>query len=118
MTTDQILNEAAKTFKERNAIYKDNYLEIGPVMAGFFPKGITLKTPEEFIRYHLFLLMMVKLTRYTNNWETGHQDSLRDTVVYAAMLEQFDGLPKDEPERSEGYMEPCDCESFRVKRHK
>lgn len=93
MTPDEILNAAAETYRERNAVYKDNYKNIGPVLAGFFPSGIRLQTPDEFIRFHLFMLMAIKLTRYANNWATGHADSLRDTAVYAAMLEAVDDLP-------------------------
>jgi hypothetical protein len=85
-----ILREGADTYLERNAVYKDNYRHIGAVMAGYFPNGITLKTPVDFIRFHLFMLMHVKLTRYTNCWGTGHTDSLVDNSVYSAMLEQVD----------------------------
>lgn len=90
MTPHEILNEAAETFKTRNAVYKNNYKHIGPVMAGYFPDGIQLLTPTDYIRFHLFMLIHVKLTRYTNNWANGHQDSLRDIAVYAAMLESID----------------------------
>lgn len=90
MKPHEILVEAAETFKTRNAVYKDNYKHIGPVMAGYFPEGIRLLTPTDYIRFHLFMLIHVKLTRYTNNWANGHQDSLRDISVYAAMLESVD----------------------------
>jgi hypothetical protein len=36
------------------------------------------------------MLAMVKFTRYANNWEKGHQDSIRDAAVYCAMLEAVD----------------------------
>lgn len=90
-SADQILLEASKTFRERNAVYKDNYKNIGKVMTGFFPEGVTLRTEEDFNRFHLFVLMMVKGTRYSQNWNNGgHQDSIRDACVYAAMLEAVD----------------------------
>ncbi len=85
-----ILEELAKLYLERNAVYKDNWKDIGPVMAGFFPRGLTLTTAEDHIRFHLFVLAVVKLTRYTNNWQRGHSDSTRDASVYLAMLEAAD----------------------------
>lgn len=101
--TDEILTEAAATWKARNAVYKDNYKHMGAVMKGFFPNGITLITVEDFIRFQLFVLVVTKLTRYTNNWKDGHQDSLRDAAVYTAMIEQVDGesLPQFEDARAE-----------------
>lgn len=88
-----ILEGLAKLFKERQAVYKDNWKDIGPVLAGFFPRGVTLVTAQDHIRFHLFILTLVKLTRYTNNWERGHSDSLRDASVYLAMLDAADIKP-------------------------
>lgn len=90
-SADKILEQAAETYKERNAIYGDNFLNFGPAMVGLFPEGITLKTSEDFIRFHLLMLDMVKTTRYCNNFDKGgHQDSIHDKVVYCAMLEACD----------------------------
>lgn len=90
-----ILEELSKLYRERNAVYKDNWKDIGPVLVGFFPAGITLASPTDFIRFHLFMLALVKLTRYTNNWATGHSDSVRDAAVYLAMLDAADGVNKE-----------------------
>lgn len=87
---DEILREAAVTFEERNKVYGNNYERVGEVMAGLFPDGITLKTPQDHNRFHIFMLIIVKLSRYAVNWEKGHQDSIRDTATYAAMLEMID----------------------------
>lgn len=89
-TPADILSGLADLYRQRNAVYKDNWKHVGPVMAGFYPDGVTLNTPEDFIRFHLFMLMIIKLTRYTNNWSAGHSDSLRDTAVYSAMLDAAD----------------------------
>ena len=86
-----ILREAAKTFEERNAVYGSNYKMVGEVMVGLFPDGITLKTAHDHNRFQILMLMAVKLTRYTVNWEKGHHDSIRDNTVYSAMLEMIDG---------------------------
>lgn len=81
-----VLEEAAKTFRERNAVYKDNANVVGKVMLALFPNGVKLETPEDFHMWHLFELLIVKLTRFTNSGLT-HQDSILDLTVYAAMLE-------------------------------
>lgn len=90
-TADQFLTEAAETFKARNAVYGNNYLNVGGAMASLFPKGVTLKTADDFNRFHIFMLGVVKLSRYCNNWEKGgHADSMHDNTVYSAMLESID----------------------------
>lgn len=87
-----ILREAADLFQLRNMTYGDNYKRVGEIMVGFFPDGITLKTAQDHNRFHIFMLMAVKLSRYAINWEKGHQDSIRDNTVYSAMLEMIDGI--------------------------
>ena len=86
-TADKILEEAAKTYRERNTMYGSNYLNVGTAMNGFFPNGIELKTPNDHVRFHIFCWIVGKLSRYANQWATGHQDSIHDVIVYAAMLE-------------------------------
>ena len=83
-----ILAEMAETFRERNKVYGDNYKRVGATMVAMFPQGVHLKTEEDFNRWHLFELMVVKLTRFAN---TGlmHQDSIHDAAVYAAMVESL-----------------------------
>lgn len=86
-----ILAEAAKTFAERHAVYGDNYLNVGGALAALFPEGVVAKTADDWNRLHIFMLVLVKLSRYANNWNKGgHQDSIRDGAVYAAMLESID----------------------------
>ena len=86
-----ILQEAATTFNERKAAYKDNFIRLGNSLAAMFPNGIILKWPEDFVRFHLFVLQQTKVSRYATNFETGgHQDSIHDAIVYAALLEAYD----------------------------
>lgn len=86
-----ILAEAAKTFAERHAVYGDNYLNVGGALQALFPDGIEVFTTDDHNRFHIFMLVLVKLSRYANNWKKGgHQDSIRDAAVYAAMLESID----------------------------
>lgn len=90
-TADQFLTEAAETFKEKNKEYGDNYKNVGGAMAALFPDGVTLKTADDFNRFHIFMLGVVKQSRYCINWNKGgHQDSVHDNTVYSAMLESID----------------------------
>lgn len=89
------LAEALATYKERNAVYGNNYELVGRVMVALFPDGLTAKTAHDWERLHIFLLAIVKLTRYAKNWEAGgHDESLIDTQVYAAILSEIDGKGK------------------------
>ena len=91
LKANEILEQAAKLYAERNAVYGDNFRRVGPILKELFPEGIVLKDCEEQTRYHIFMLIIVKLTRYAVNWYAGgHQDSIRDAAVYCAMLEQID----------------------------
>jgi hypothetical protein len=91
-SVSDILTQGAKTFEERNKVYGNNYLRVGGVMAALFPNGVMLRTPEEFVRWHNFELLVVKLSRFAVSGLT-HQDSMHDSMVYSAMLESF--LTKD-----------------------
>ena len=101
-TADQILMGAAETFRTRGKVYKDNYKTVGAVMAALFPEGITLKTPKDHERFHIFMLGVVKMSRYVKNWDKGHQDSVHDQTVYSAMLEMIDANHK----ATEGVSQP------------
>ena len=92
-TVPEILEAAAATYRERNAIYGDNYKNTGAVMRALFPDGVTLVTADDFNRWCLFELVIVKLTRFTNSGLT-HIDSIHDAAVYAAMLESLTNTTK------------------------
>lgn len=83
-----ILDEMADTFRQRNLVYGDNYKNVGNVMVALFPNGIELKTAEDFNRWHLFELAIVKATRFANSGLT-HKDSIHDMGVYCAMTESL-----------------------------
>ena len=86
-TTNEILEAAAATYKERHPIYGRNWFKVGGALAAMFPSGITLHTPEDFARFYLFTLQVMKQTRYANNFASGgHADSMLDTSVYSALL--------------------------------
>jgi hypothetical protein len=87
-TAADILAEMADTYRERNKVYGDNYKRVGAVMAAMFPNGVELFTEEDYNVWHLFELMVVKLTRFANSGLT-HEDSIHDAAVYAAMVESL-----------------------------
>lgn len=87
----ETLSEARNVYDERNAVYKDNFRNVGEVIAALFPNGVVLKTAEDFTRWHIFELEIVKLTRYTQNYEQGgHEDSIKDRIVYLGILNGLD----------------------------
>lgn len=102
-----ILEAAAKTFRERNAVYGSNYEMVGPIMAILFPKGV----PVELLRhdaFHLFELIIVKLSRLAISGLT-HKDSAHDTAVYAAMIESI--IQRNQQNGSnEQHPLPCRCQ--------
>lgn len=85
-TVPEIMRAMADTYEERNAVYGDNFKNVGGVMAAMFPNGVVLRTPEEFVRWHLFELKVVKLTRFAQSGLT-HVDSIHDDSVYGGMIE-------------------------------
>ena len=85
------LQAAADLFRERNAVYKNNIDMHRDLMLVLFPDGVSLNTPHDHKRMQIFSLMVVKLSRYANNWEQGgHVDTLDDLAVYTMMLQQID----------------------------
>lgn len=86
----QMLREAAAVFEERNLVYKDAYRKVGPIMEALFPDGVKLAVSEDHNRFHILMLIVVKLTRYSSAFDGGHPDSITDISTYAAMLAGLD----------------------------
>jgi hypothetical protein len=90
-TTDQFLEEAIDTYRQRNKVYNNNYELVGKIMMGLFPDGLVVNTAHDWERLHIFLLQVVKQTRYARNWDNGgHSESMTDLTVYAALLSEID----------------------------
>lgn len=87
-----LLKKHASIFEQRNAVYGDNYRMVGRIMVAMFPDGVPkIETVEDFNRWHLFELAIVKLSRYAVNYQAGgHEDSLDDMIVYLAMVAMCD----------------------------
>lgn len=80
-----LLQTMADTFRERNAVYGDNYKKVAKLVAILWPDGV----PPELVvsdQWHLFELVLVKLSRYATGNLT-HIDSIHDAAVYCAMCE-------------------------------
>ena len=78
------------TYKERNAIYGDNYKIAGIIFKQLFKDGIEIKSIEDYNRFAILMQMINKIIRYSFNWKTGHCDSLHDLAVYSAILMELD----------------------------
>lgn len=90
-TVPEMLREAAKLYEERNKLYGDNYKRFGSIMMGLFPSGVFLQNADDFNRMGVFVQIVAKVTRYGNLFTRGgHNDTLDDTAVYAAMLRELD----------------------------
>lgn len=91
-TALNFLEEAAKTYKERNKVYGCNYYKFGQVMKLLFPNGLLLQTEGDFNRYAGLSAIVGKLCRYANSFEQkcGHQDSMHDLGVYAFIQQELD----------------------------
>lgn len=93
-TPDVILNEMAETFRERNAVYGDNWRVVGKVLEALHgkdsvaPAAKLVGSAEQFDVWHLWELLVVKLSRFANSGLT-HEDSIHDLAVYAAMIESI-----------------------------
>lgn len=101
LKTPEILEQMAVTFRERNAIYGDNWRTHTAVMRACFPEGITLKGEFETGMYAWFSIIMGKMTRLANAG-FRHQDSIHDIAVYAAMMEGYLALVEQNEKGSNG----------------
>lgn len=86
-TAADLLRTAAGTYESRNAVYGDNFRNVGGVMRALFPRGVSSEVVLSD-EWHLFELIIVKLTRFANSNLT-HQDSIHDATVYSAMVESL-----------------------------
>lgn len=86
VTAADRLDAMAQTFRERNGVYRDNFRKVPEMVKVLFgedgpPSSLVLR-PE----WHLFELMLVKLTRFTQT-ELTHADSIHDIAIYGAMID-------------------------------
>lgn len=87
-----LLAAGAETFRQRNAIYGDNYLSFGKTFSTLFPDGLQIGAGDEdgFNRLGIFVQCISKMSRYAANFHAGgHEDSAHDSMVYSAMLQEL-----------------------------
>lgn len=86
------LHALAKIYQDRNAVYGDDYMHAGKILSGYFPRGINLKTEEDFRRFYMFVHMIGKTNRYAHCMARGegHADSLNDLSVYGQITQETD----------------------------
>jgi len=94
MIPEQTLAEAAELYSRRSIDYRDSYKTFGTFVKALFPNGLVLNTEEDFNRWGTLSMILAKIHRYTLNFDKGHEDSLRDIIVYSAMLQELDGEMK------------------------
>lgn len=82
----------AKLFAQRAALYGNNYVRFGPIMAQLMATQKLDPTNEkDMARFGVFVQIVSKVTRYAENFNRGgHDDSLDDIAVYAMMLKALD----------------------------
>lgn len=85
-----MLLAGVRLYRERRGTYGPSEQLFADVMTAMFPKGLTLTSREDWVRYGIFHQIVGKLTRYANDFFDPHVDSIQDTKVYAAMLEAED----------------------------
>lgn len=89
-TALDFIEDAAKTYSERNAIYKNSYIIHGDIMKALFPEGVVLSNPEDFRRFGIINGIVGKLNRYCRNFqEGGHEDSAHDLGVMGFILQEL-----------------------------
>lgn len=86
VTAADVLSEMAETYRERNAVYGDNFRRVGHVMKALHPDGVKQETSLDHELFHLWSLLIVKASRFAVSGLT-HQDSIHDLAVYAAMIQ-------------------------------
>jgi hypothetical protein len=103
-----ILEEMAELYDERNKTYKDTYKRVGPILAQLFPNGLVLRSADDFAKFHLVVLVLVKLVRFTTS-DMNHEDSISDLGVYSAMIAELmrDAMPSAAPEPAVFYPQPA-----------
>lgn len=88
---DELVSKA-KLFAQRAALYGNNYVRFGPIMAQLMAtQSLNPASEKDMARFGVFVQVVSKITRYAENFNRGgHDDSLDDIAVYAMMLKALD----------------------------
>jgi hypothetical protein len=91
-----LLQESVNTFKQRGEVYGNDYERFGRIMKAVFPGGFYFNDAASDVtitwtRMNYLIMIVNKIARYAENFDKGgHDDSLNDISVYAAMLRHID----------------------------
>ncbi len=89
----EALKKLGELYRERNAVYGNNYILHGKMMMALFPRGVQLRTEDDFNRFAVFIHIMTKVSRYAQQFHNGgHPDSLDDLAVYSQILRHVDEI--------------------------
>lgn len=78
---------AAELYHDKGKIYGHSYRNFGPVLEKMFPKGLFVKTADDWNRLGLFMMIMHKNMRLANNLlDTDSTESPTDAGVYNFMM--------------------------------
>lgn len=88
VTAADLIEAALKTYRERGERYGPTYRQHGEVMRALFPKGIELKTVDDFNRFGILNMIVSKLTRMTMG-DPLYEDNPHDMGVYSFMLQEL-----------------------------
>lgn len=80
-----ILADMAKTYEERNIVYKDNWTITAKMLEACWPDGV----PKDVVSnpvFNLFITKLGKLARFANS-NLKHLDSIHDDALYSVMIE-------------------------------
>ena len=91
-TVDQALTDLGELFKERNALYGDNYKRFGPSLFALMGP-VQINSAHDMNRFAIMVQVFAKMSRYVQQFNAGgHHDSLDDLSVYAQMLQELDRM--------------------------
>ena len=77
-----ILSESADIFRERNAVYKDNWDRAEKVMKALFGDSFPAAS---YAKLDIMQQIVSKLTRFAAS-DMKHEDSIKDLIVYCAIM--------------------------------
>jgi hypothetical protein len=81
-----LLKSMADTYEQRGKQYGNSYQMAGAVLRAL--GAPRLVTEEDFARYHVVVMCVIKLQRFMNSGMT-HADSAHDLGVFATMLQEM-----------------------------
>jgi len=86
-TVEEILAKATETYSDRTLKYKNTWRPVADITKILYPNGITLKTSDDYAKFHILQWVIGKLVRYVQG--NDDPDSIHDCGVYSFILEHI-----------------------------